>query len=44
MPFLTIKRRESTRQAVMRRLGVEPLPTKRQAVKAAQRVLRDARA
>jgi hypothetical protein len=44
MPFLTIKRRESTRAAVLRRLGVEPLPSKRQVVKAAQRVLKAARA
>lgn len=42
MPRLTFKRRESTRQAVLRRLGIEPLPTGRQAVKAAQRIVRQA--
>lgn len=42
LPFLPMRRSETTREAYMRRIGIAPLPTRRQAVKAAQRIVRDA--
>lgn len=43
MLLLKLTRRESTRDAVRRRLGIATPDDKRQAVKAAKRVLREAR-